>query len=62
MKDVDSLNMALLGIADILASENSYVPDELANPQNYDSISRDHLTLVRDRAKQILGENPSPSI
>lgn len=60
MKDVDSLNMALLGIADILASENSYVPDELANPQNYDSISRDHLTLVRDRAKQTLGENLLP--
>lgn len=60
IESIESLNLALLALADVLAAEEKPVPDEIANPQNYNKISREHLGLIRDQARQALGGNLIP--
>jgi len=48
LKNVDELNSALTELANHLQSQGKEVPDEIANPTAYESISKAHLTLLRD--------------
>lgn len=53
----EDLDMALLGLTDILMSQEKEVPPEIASPQDYDYIPRDYLVMLRDQVKETLGRN-----
>lgn len=48
LKNVDDLNSALTDLANYLQSQSQEVPEEIANPTAHESISKAHLTLLRD--------------
>jgi hypothetical protein len=48
LKSVEELNRALTELANHLQSQGKEVPDEIAHPQAQMSISKAHLTLLRD--------------
>lgn len=48
LKSVEELNGALTELANHLQSQGKEVPDEIANPTAQMSISKAHLTLLRD--------------
>jgi hypothetical protein len=48
LKHVDELNSALTELAAHLQNQGKEVPEEIANPTAHESISKAHLTLLRD--------------
>lgn len=52
IENVESLNLALLAIGDILKAEKKEIPEQLINPEKYEEISLEHLGLIRDRARE----------
>lgn len=65
-ESVEQLNLTLLALADCLTAEGKNVPDEIANPDNYNDISKEHLTLLREYLNKanstpaLLEANPTP--
>lgn len=56
---VEQMNLTLLALADCLKAEAKDVPDEIANPDNYAEISKEHLTLLREYLDKA---NSTPSL
>lgn len=54
--DVEQMNLTLLALADCLKEQGEEVPDEIANPDQYSDISKEHLTLLRDHMQKALSE------
>lgn len=48
LNSVEELNSALTELANYLQSQGKELPDEIANPTVHESISKAHLTLLRD--------------
>lgn len=48
LKSVEELNEALTELANYLGSQAQQVPDEIANPTAHETITKAHLTLLRD--------------
>ncbi|HEY9830830.1 MAG TPA: hypothetical protein V6D26_09630, partial [Stenomitos sp.] len=48
LKSVEELNRALTELANHLQNQGKEVPDEMANSTAHESISKAHLTLLRD--------------
>jgi hypothetical protein len=51
LKNVDELNAALKELGNYLHASGQKVVDEFSNPLSHDSISKEHLTLLRDYKK-----------
>lgn len=48
LSSIDELNAALKELAADFQNQGKKVADELSNPTSYDSITKEHLTLLRD--------------
>jgi hypothetical protein len=48
MNSIDELNFLITELANHLQNQNKEVPSELANPSAHESITKAHLTLLRD--------------
>lgn len=55
--DVEQMNLTLLALADCLVEQGKEVPDEIANPDKYSDISKEHLSLLRNYMQKALAEN-----
>ena len=60
--DVEQMNLTLLALADCLKDQGKEVPDEIANPDKYSDISKEHLTLLRNHMQKALAENETPQL
>jgi hypothetical protein len=51
---VEDMNLAILNLADCLKEQGQEVPEELTNPESFEDVSKEHLTLLRDSIRNAL--------
>ena len=56
LNSIDELNSGLSQLADSLLRQGKEVPEEIANPEAHENISKEHLTLLRDYKRGTLEE------
>lgn len=51
---IEDMNIALMDVGEQLKAQGQEIPAELIKPEDFADISKEHLTLLRDRMQQAL--------